>query len=327
MLSAGRTTQKSGTNAKHPTPAGGGCNGDFRIYDEAMADQRINLLNSAPAAAPAEGVARVFVLIPCAGNGSRAQAPGAAPALAKQYQPLAGQPMVAHTVDAFRSLGLALAGLWLLISPDDTDFEIVFPGFPGLPGSGLAGEKLLRCGGATRADTVRQGLQALLSTSGAADPLDWVLVHDAARCLVTPAQIRQLIDSCRDDAVGGLLAQPLADTLKAEAPLAGPQGPRVSITLDRAGKWLAQTPQMFRVGALLDALVQAEGKGLAVTDESSAMEALGLSPRLVRGSAHNLKVTYPEDFALAEALLQSRRSFTHSTTGLPHDLARTQRFS
>jgi 2-C-methyl-D-erythritol 4-phosphate cytidylyltransferase len=327
MLSAGRTTQKSGTNAKHPTPAGGGCNGDFRIYDEAMADQRINLLNSAPAAAPAEGVARVFVLIPCAGNGSRAQAPGAAPALAKQYQPLAGQPMVAHTVDAFRSLGLALAGLWLLISPDDTDFETVFPGFPGLPGSGLAGEKLLRCGGATRADTVRQGLQALLSTSGAADPLDWVLVHDAARCLVTPAQIRQLIDSCRDDAVGGLLAQPLADTLKAEAPLAGPQGPRVSITLDRAGKWLAQTPQMFRVGALLDALVQAEGKGLAVTDESSAMEALGLSPRLVRGSAHNLKVTYPEDFALAEALLQSRRSFTHSTTGLPHDLARTQRFS
>ena len=327
MLSAGRTTQKNGTNAKHPTPAGGGCSSDFRIYDEAMADQRINLLNSAPAAAPAEGVARVFVLIPCAGNGSRAQAPGAAPALAKQYQPLAGQPMVAHTVDAFRSLGLALAGLWLLISPDDTDFETVFPGFPGLPGSGLAGEKLLRCGGATRADTVRQGLQALLSTPGAAGPLDWVLVHDAARCLVTPAQIRQLIDSCRDDAVGGLLAQPLADTLKAEAPLAGPQGPRVSTTLDRAGKWLAQTPQMFRVGALLDALVQAERKGLAVTDESSAMEALGLSPRLVRGSAHNLKVTYPEDFALAEALLQSRRSFTHSTTGLPHDLARTQRFS
>jgi len=327
MLSKGRTTQKSGTNAKHPTPAGGGCTRDFRIYDEAMADQCINLLNSAPAAASAEGVARVFVLIPCAGNGSRAQAPGAAPALAKQYQPLAGQPMVAHTVDAFRSLGLALAGLWLLISPDDTDFETLFPGFPGLPGSGLAGEKLLRCGGATRAATVRQGLQALLSTPGAAGPLDWVLVHDAARCLVTPAQIRQLIDSCRDDAVGGLLAQPLADTLKAEAPLAGPQGPRVSTTLDRAGKWLAQTPQMFRVGALLDALVQAEGKGLAVTDESSAMEALGLSPRLVRGSAHNLKVTYPEDFALAEALLQSRRSFTHSTTGLPHDLARTQRFS
>lgn len=305
MLSAGRTTQKSGTNAKHPTPAGGGCTRDFRIYDEAMADQRINFLNSAPAAAPAQGVARVFVLIPCAGNGSRALAPGVAPALAKQYQPLAGQPMVAHTVDAFRVSGLALAGLWLLISPDDTDFETVFPGFPG---PGLGSERLLRCGGATRAATVRQGLQALLSTPGAAGPLDWVLVHDAARCLVTPAQIRELIDTCRDDAVGGLLAQPLADTLKAESPLAGAQGARVSATLDRAGKWLAQTPQMFRVGALLEALVQAERKGLAVTDESSAMEALGLSPRLVRGSAHNLKVTYPEDFALAEALLQSRQA-------------------
>ena len=308
MLSEGRTTQISGTNAKHPTPAGGGCTGDFRIYDEPMADQRINFLNSAPALVPVEGVARVFVLIPCAGNGSRALAPGAAATLAKQYQPLAGKPMVAHTVGAFRAPGLALAGLWLLISPDDTDFEEVFPGFPGLPGSGLAGEKLLRCGGATRADTVRQGLQALLSTPGAAGPLDWVLVHDAARCLVTPALIRQLIDTCRDDAVGGLLAQPLADTLKAEAPLAGGQGPRVSATLDRAGKWLAQTPQMFRVGALLDALLQAERCGLAVTDESSAMEALGLSPRLVRGSAHNLKVTYPEDFALAEALLQSRQA-------------------
>ena len=304
MLSEGRTTQKSGTNAKHPTPAGGGCTRDFRIYDEPMADQRIISLNSPLAAMPALGVARVFVLIPCAGNGSRALAPGAA-ALAKQYQPLAGQPMVSHTVEAFRSLGLALAGLWLLISPDDTDFETVFPGFPG---QGLAGEKLLRCGGATRADTVRQGLQALLSTPGAADPLDWVLVHDAARCLVTPAQIRQLMDTCCDDAVGGLLAQPLADTLKDETPLAGAQGPRVSATLDRAGKWLAQTPQMFRVGALLDALAQAERKGLAVTDESSAMEALGLSPRLVRGSAHNLKVTYPEDFELAEALLQSRQA-------------------
>lgn len=306
MLSEGRTTQKNGTNAKHPTPAGGGCSSDFRIYDEAMADQRINFLNSAPAAAPAKGVARVFVLIPCAGNGSRALAPGAADTLAKQYQPLAGKPMVAHTIEAFRASGLALAGLWLLISPDDTDFETVFPDFPAL---GLAGEKLLRCGGATRAATVRQGLQALLSTPGAADPLDWVLVHDAARCLVTPAQIRELIDTCGDDAVGGLLAQLLADTLKAEATGADAAGaPRVGATLDRAGKWLAQTPQMFRVGALLDALVQAEGKGLAVTDECSAMEALGLSPRLVRGSAHNLKVTYPEDFALAEALLQSRQA-------------------
>jgi 2-C-methyl-D-erythritol 4-phosphate cytidylyltransferase len=302
MLSCDRTIKKNSTNAKHPTPAGGGCRADFRIYDGTMTAKPDNFLLSAPAAALAADGARVFALIPCAGNGSRAVAPGAA-AAAKQYQRLAGLPMVVHTVQAFRALGTGLAGVWLVISPDDEDFETVFPGF------GLAGEKLLRCGGATRADTVRQGLQALLDTPDAAGPHDWVLVHDAARCLVTPAQIRQLIDICRTDAVGGLLAQPLADTLKAENPLAAePAGPRVSATLERGGKWLAQTPQMFRVGALLDALRQAERSGLAVTDESGAIEALGLSPRLVRGSAHNLKVTYPEDFALAEALLQSRQA-------------------
>jgi len=207
--------------------------------------------------------------------------------------------MIIHTVDAFRSLGSTLAGLWLVISPDDSDFEDVFPGF------NAEGENLLRAGGATRAASVQNGLQALLSTPGAAKATDWVLVHDAARCLITPAQIEALISSCRDDAVGGLLAQPLADTLKSEQLDAN--GVRVSATLDRAGKWLAQTPQMFRIGALLQALEQAEHSGRVVTDESSAMEALGLSPKLVRGSAHNIKVTYPEDFALAEAILLSRQ--------------------
>jgi len=123
-------------------------------------------------------------------------------------------------------------------------------------------------------------------------------VHDAARCLVTPEQIKALIHECRNDAVGGLLAQKLPDTLKAE------KDGRVASTLDRSDKWLAQTPQMFRVGALIDALQQA---GDAVTDESSAMEAAGFSPRLVSGSAQNFKVTYPEDFALAEAVLERRR--------------------
>jgi 2-C-methyl-D-erythritol 4-phosphate cytidylyltransferase len=130
-------------------------------------------------------------------------------------------------------------------------------------------------------------------------------VHEAARSLITPTQIQALISSCRDDAVGGLLAQPLADTLKSEQ--RDESGARVNVTLDRDGKWLAQTPQMFRIGALLQALKQAEQNGLAVTDESSAMEALGLSPKLVRGSAQNIKVTYPEDFALAEAILLSRQ--------------------
>ena len=248
-----------------------------------------------------QDAARVFVLIPCAGLGARAGLPdvdGVA-GRPKQYQPVAGTPMIIHTVEAFRALGANLAGLWLVISPDDRDFEDVFPGF------NAEGEHLLRAGGATRAASVHNGLQALLRTPGAANANDWVLVHDAARCLITPTQIQTLITSCRGDAVGGLLAQPLADTLKSEQLDAN--GARVSVTVDRAGKWLAQTPQMFRVGALLQALEQAEHSGRVVTDESSAMEALGLSPKLVRSSAQNIKITYPEDFALAEAILLSRQ--------------------
>ena len=140
---------------------------------------------------------------------------------------------------------------------------------------------------------------------GAAKAADGVLWRDAGRCLSTPTRLQSLTSSCCDDTVGGLRAQPLAETLKSER-LEG-HGVRVSATLDRAGKWLAQTPQMFRIGALLQALQQAEKSGLTVTDESSAMEALGLSPQLVRGSALNLKITYPEDFALAEAILLSRQ--------------------
>ena len=251
--------------------------------------------------APAAPLARIFVLIPCAGQGSRAGLPrgDTVAGLPKQYQPIAGTPMIIHTVEAFRALGSALAGLWLVISPDDRDFEDVFPGF------NAAGEHLLRAGGASRAASVQNGLRALLAPAGAAEANDWVLVHDAARCLITPEQIEALITSCRDDAVGGLLAQPLADTLKSEQP--NEHGARVSTTLDRDGKWLAQTPQMFRIGALLEALEQAEHRGLVVTDESSAMEALGLAPKLVRCSAQNIKITYPEDFALADAILLSRQ--------------------
>ena len=156
------------------------------------------------------------------------------------------------------------------------------------------------CGGATRAESVFNGLQRLLAEG--ARPTDWVLVHDAARCLVTPAQIGALIDACLPDAVGGLLALPLPDTLKQ----AGADG-RVDATIDRAHKWLAQTPQMFRIGLLRDALAAHAAGGFAgITDEASAIELAGLAPLLVPGSAQNFKVTYPEDFALAEAVLRSR---------------------
>jgi 2-C-methyl-D-erythritol 4-phosphate cytidylyltransferase len=139
------------------------------------------------------------------------------------------------------------------------------------------------------------GLTALLEQGAA--PGDWVLVHDAARCLITPALINLLIGVCLPDPVGGLLAHQLPDTLKRE--VAG----RVAETLERGDKWLAQTPQMFRIGELQQAM-QAAGK--AVTDEASAMELVGKSPLLVPGSAQNFKVTYPQDFALAQALLLAR---------------------
>jgi 2-C-methyl-D-erythritol 4-phosphate cytidylyltransferase/2-C-methyl-D-erythritol 2,4-cyclodiphosphate synthase len=127
--------------------------------------------------------------------------------------------------------------------------------------------------------------------------------------LVTSEQINQLIDECENDAVGGLLACPVADTLKSSTT------DRVAATVDRTDKWAAQTPQMFRLGDLKVALDQASKEGVNVTDEASAMEAIGLWPKLVRASSHNFKVTYPEDFTLAEAILQSRKNT--SMTNVP----------
>jgi 2-C-methyl-D-erythritol 4-phosphate cytidylyltransferase len=230
---------------------------------------------------------RFFVLIPCAGSGSRTG--GEAP---KQYRRIADQPVVAHTLDAFHALPGRFETVALVVAPEDRAVDAALPRFPG------AGDVLLRVGGASRAATVRHGLVALRDRG--ASPHDWVVVHDAARCLITPTQIESLLAACEHDAVGGLLAHRLSDTLKS----ASPDG-RVAATLSRADKWLAQTPQMFRLGMLLDALEKA---GDAVTDEASAIEARGLAPLLVEGSAQNFKVTYAEDFALAEAVLLARRN-------------------
>lgn len=227
-------------------------------------------------------ISRFFALIPCAGVGSRAIAAGS-PDLPKQYQTVAGQPMVMHTLAAFASVP-RISDVLVVVAAGDDFFE-----------HQSAPCVVSDCGGSSRAESVANGLHDLFQQGALAD--DWVLVHDAARCLVTPAQINALIDACQNDAVGGLLAHKLPDTLKAEA-----QG-RVATTVPRADKWLAQTPQMFRIGMLSKALASA---GAEVTDESSAIEALGLQPKLVSGSAQNFKVTYPEDFALAEAVLQSR---------------------
>ena len=226
---------------------------------------------------------RCFALVPCAGSGSRA-----GPGGPKQYRHVAGRPVVAHALAALQAVP-RLAATLVVLSPEDDQFGTVMPGFEGEHGW------VCRSGGATRAETVANGLDELLARG--AQPHDWVLVHDAARCLLRPEWVMRLIEACEDDEVGGLLALPLADTLKHEA------DGRVKSTLDRAHKWAAQTPQMFRLGLLRPALAQA---GAGVTDEASAVEALGHAPMLVRGELENLKLTWPGDFDLAERLLSTR---------------------
>ena len=198
--------------------------------------------------------------------------------------------MVAHTLAALARVCRLQATL-VVLAPADTHFEIQAPDFRGEQAW------VARCGGATRAATVANGL-AELQRRGARDG-DWVLVHDAARCLLRPEWVDRLIDACRADAVGGLLALPLADTLKQA------HDGRVARTLPRSDKWAAQTPQMFRLGLLKQALASA---GDAVTDEAGAVEAAGHAPLLVRGELENFKLTWPQELALAARLLQARET-------------------
>lgn len=226
---------------------------------------------------------RLYGLVPCAGVGARAGTAGP-----KQYEPLAGRTVVGHTLAALQQVS-RLHQVLVVLSPTDTQFETHVPQFSGW---------LARTGGDTRADSVAAGLHELVARG--AQPTDWVLVHDAARCLIRPEWVDALIDACLPDDTGGLLALPVADTLKRE------QAGRVAVTVDRVAMWQAQTPQMFRLGLLREALAQATQRGTTVTDEASAIEALGRAPRLVRCPAENFKVTFPPDFALAERLLRTR---------------------
>ena len=223
----------------------------------------------------------IIAIVPAAGVGVRASQPGAEP-VPKQYRPLAGQPMLRHAVRALLA-DERVSQVRVAVTPGD-----------GWVDAALAG--LLRtvwraCGGATRADTVA----GALADSGVADDT-WVLVHDAARPGLPEGALRRLIDACLADPVGGLLALPVADTVKGGRD-------RVERTLDRNGLWLAQTPQMFRAGVLRDALTAASVNGVTVTDEASALEAAGYAPLLVPGALRNFKVTWPDDFELMEKWL------------------------
>lgn len=227
-----------------------------------------------------------YALIPAAGGGTRMGA-----ALPKQYLPLAGQPLLCHALGALCATP-AIAKVFLVLAPDDCHWQDRYAAaWPDRV-------QVLRCGGATRAGSVANGLDAAAGQI-AAD--DWVLVHDAARACLTPRHVETLIAALAGDPVGGLLAVPVADTLKRSP--AGDAEPRVAATVPRDGLWQAQTPQMFRCGLLRRALEQAP----TVTDEAGAVEALGLRPRLVPGDMTNLKVTYPIDLQLAEWILRQRR--------------------
>ncbi len=221
-------------------------------------------------------------LIPAAGAGARMGA--VAP---KQYLPLAGRPMLYHSIKCMAVPPVET--VFVVLAPDDTTFaQFDWGEFAGRL-------EPLYCGGATRRDSVHNGLIAAMA---AVDADDWVLVHDAARPCLPRADLARLIDTLKDDEVGGLLALPAADTVKRATPDA-----RVTATEDRSQLWLAQTPQMFRAGLLAQALHTAHGE---VTDEASAVEQMGLKPRLVAGSRLNLKVTYPEDVLIAEGILGRR---------------------
>lgn len=228
-----------------------------------------------------------YALIPAAGAGTRMA--GGQP---KQYLALAGKPMLWHAARA-----LCVPGV-------ETVFVVLAPGderFAKCDWSALGGRiEPLYCGGETRRDSVYNGLVAAMA---AVDADDWILVHDAARPCLPRADLERLIEECRGDAIGGILALPAADTVKRAAKdEAGAL--RVAATEDRGQLWLAQTPQMFRAGLLAQALKDARG---GLTDEASAIEAMGLRPRLVTGSRENLKVTFPEDLGIAEAIIAGRR--------------------
>lgn len=231
---------------------------------------------------------RYYAIVPAAGSGSRfgAETP-------KQYLPLLGQPLIWHTLAAL-CRHPRIDRVWVVISPDDAWWQQA-----EWQGLWLAlGPKLevSACGGATRAESVANGLQAASTAIG---DEDWVLVHDAARPCLSATMLDRLIAELADDPVGGLLAVPVADTLKrADA------NQVVLETLPRDGLWQAQTPQMFRYGTLQAALARCR----EVTDEAGAMEAAGYRPRLVKGEATNLKVTYPADLGLAEWILRGRKA-------------------
>jgi 2-C-methyl-D-erythritol 4-phosphate cytidylyltransferase len=238
-----------------------------------------------------------YALVPAAGAGTRMNAESAS-VLPKQYLQLAGRPMIWHALATLCSVP-EIAHVFVVIAPDDDQWpEDVMKELEGQI-------TVFKCGGHDRTESVTNGLREMAREldGNLNESADWILVHDAARPCLTKEHVAQLIAEIGADETGGLLAVPVADTLKrAQATIEG--GSRSVETIARSGMWQAQTPQMFRYAMLLSALELAA----AVTDEASAIEATGRAPRLVAGDLTNLKVTYPDDLQLAEWIIQYRAS-------------------
>lgn len=236
-------------------------------------------------------------LVAGAGGGSRFASQALDDEPPKQYSMLCGKPLIWH------SLAGLLSAPWIddvcvVLASDDNDWEARRSAWHW-PGRSENKLQVRYCGGASRAGSVINGIDAMCWAEN-----DWVLVHDAARPCLSGAALQNMYDVLRDDAVGGLLAVPLADTLKRASSQPSLLDQRVASTLPRDGLWLAQTPQMFRVGMLRSALQQ----NARVTDEASAIEAMGHAPRLVFNNEANPKITWRDDLALAESILQIRCS-------------------
>ena len=226
---------------------------------------------------------RFWAVVPAAGVGKRMGAD-----VPKQYLEVLGKPVLQHTLERLLSVP-AFSGIAVALGPEDGYW-------PELPCA--QHPKIRRApGGKERADSVLSGLRSL---EGSAAPNDWALVHDAARLCLTRADVEKLMTALKDDPVGGILALPVSDTLKGVA--AG----GIVETVDRSRVWRALTPQMFRYGMLRQALEDAAREGSVVTDESSAMERKGWRPRLVEGRPDNIKITRPEDLALAAFYMEQQ---------------------
>ncbi len=225
---------------------------------------------------------RVVAVVPAAGSGTRMGDP-----LPKQYVDINGLPMIVHTLSAMAKVS-RLEQIVVVIAPDDAHWDAIARRHHAALGARVVAH---RVGGTTRAQSVLNGLRCVEATF-ALD--DWAMVHDAARPCIRTELIEQFLDELEDESIGGLLALPVADTLKRSS---GDQ--RVESTVERSHLWRAQTPQMFRIHLLTSAL----GAMPDATDEAQAIECLGYQPKLVIGESANLKVTYATDMKLAQMLL------------------------